>query len=185
MMAEEKKEPWLNYLALATVILAVCATLATFKGGQYSTRSVLSQTQASDQWAFFQAKSVKSYIFEARKEMQTLNLLQLSAIVKDSKAMDKIRQEADAKIESYKKKLEQFESEKALIQKEAKALEAIRDESKLHGSAFGLSVIFLQISILLSSIAALMKKKMVWYGGLIVGAAGVFFFFNGFWLFLL
>ena len=32
-MAEEKKEQWLNYLALTTVIFAVCATLATFKGG--------------------------------------------------------------------------------------------------------------------------------------------------------
>jgi hypothetical protein len=32
-MAEEKKETWLNYLALTTVILAVCATLSTFKGG--------------------------------------------------------------------------------------------------------------------------------------------------------
>jgi len=58
-MAEEKKETWLNYLALTTVILAVCATLSTFKGGGYSTRSVMSQTQASDQCAYFQAKSIK------------------------------------------------------------------------------------------------------------------------------
>ena len=35
-MAEEKKEPWLNYLALTTVIFAVCATLSTFKGGGFS-----------------------------------------------------------------------------------------------------------------------------------------------------
>lgn len=28
-MAEEKKETWLNYLALTTVIFAVCATLST------------------------------------------------------------------------------------------------------------------------------------------------------------
>ena len=58
-MAEEKKEPWLSWLALSTVILAVCATLSTFKGGGYSTRSVMSQTQAPDQWAYFQAKSIK------------------------------------------------------------------------------------------------------------------------------
>ena len=45
-MADEKKEPWLNLLALTTVILAVCATLATFKGGGHSTRSVLRQSQA-------------------------------------------------------------------------------------------------------------------------------------------
>jgi len=31
-MAEEKKDSWLNYLALETVILAVCATLSTLKG---------------------------------------------------------------------------------------------------------------------------------------------------------
>ena len=31
-MADDKKEAWLNYLALTTVVFAVCATLATFKG---------------------------------------------------------------------------------------------------------------------------------------------------------
>ncbi|KAF0154671.1 MAG: hypothetical protein FD159_2502 [Syntrophaceae bacterium] len=48
-MAEETKEKWLNYLALTTVIFAVCATLSTFKGAGYSTKSVLSQTQAANQ----------------------------------------------------------------------------------------------------------------------------------------
>ena len=67
-MAEEKKEPWLNYLALTTVIFAVCATLSTFKGGNYSTRSVLSQAQASDQWAFFQAKSIKENVYRLQLE---------------------------------------------------------------------------------------------------------------------
>ena len=67
-MTEEKKERWLNYLALTTVILAVCATLASFKGGGYSTRSVLSQTQASDQWSFYQAKSIKGNLYEVEKD---------------------------------------------------------------------------------------------------------------------
>ena len=61
-MAEEKKEPWLNYLALTTVIFAVCATLSTLKGGGFSTRAVMSQSQASDQWAYYQAKGVKSAV---------------------------------------------------------------------------------------------------------------------------
>ena len=67
-MAEEPKERWLNYLALTTVILAVCATLSTFKGGGYSTRSVLAQTQAANQWAYYQAKSIKGYLYEIQKE---------------------------------------------------------------------------------------------------------------------
>src|SRR5512138_1818638 len=73
-MAEEKKESWLNYLALTTVILAVCATLSTFKGGGYSTRSVMSQTQASDQWAFYQSKSIKGYIYEVQRDKLELEL---------------------------------------------------------------------------------------------------------------
>ena len=56
-MAEETKERWLNLLATTTVIFAVCATLSTFKGAGYSTKAVLSQTKAADQWAFYQAKA--------------------------------------------------------------------------------------------------------------------------------
>jgi hypothetical protein len=79
ILAEEKKEPWLNYLALTTVILAVCATLSTFKGGSYSTRSVLSQSQAANQWAFYQAKSIKSYLYEVQKEKLELELKGIGA----------------------------------------------------------------------------------------------------------
>lgn len=68
MAVEDKKERWLSYLALTTIIFAVCATLATFKGGGFSTRSVLSQSQASDQWAYYQAKGIKSYLYEMQKE---------------------------------------------------------------------------------------------------------------------
>jgi hypothetical protein len=45
-------------------------------------------------------------------------------------------------------------------------------------------VILFQLSILLSSIAALMKKPRVWYLGLVLGVAGAFYFANGVWLFL-
>ena len=55
-------------MAIATVLIAVAATLSTFKGGGYSTRSLLNQTKASDQWAFFQSKSINSYIYDLRKE---------------------------------------------------------------------------------------------------------------------
>ena len=67
-MAEEKKEQWLNYLALTTVIFAVCATLATFKGGGFSTKSIMSQSQASDEWALYQSKSIKSYLYQMQAD---------------------------------------------------------------------------------------------------------------------
>lgn len=174
-MAEEKKEAWLNYLALTTVIFAVCATLSTFKGGGYSTRSVMSQSQASDEWAFYQAKAIKSYIYQMQMESLELKLLE-----QPKSASTEIIRGYGQKISGYKSKLAKHEQEKIELQEKARHLENIRDESQKHSQAFGMAVIFLQIAILLSSIAGLLKKKMVWYGGLSTGVIGLFYFVDGF-----
>lgn len=178
-MAEEKKEPWLNYLALGTVILAVCATLSTFKGGSYSTRSVLSQSQAADNWAFYQAKSLKGYLYEIQKEVLELDLQERG----DSLSPGILAAHRE-KLESYSKRIAKYEAEKSEITDQAKKYEAVRDDAQRHAQIFGIAVIFLQIAILLSSIAALLKKKMIWYVGLAVGAAGIVYFVNGFLLFM-
>jgi hypothetical protein len=179
MAEEEKKERWLNYLALTTVILAVCATLSTFRGGSYSTRSVLSQSQAANQWAYFQSKSIKGYLYELQKEKLETELKTL-----EPRVTGELKEEIARKIDSYGQKLKKYGEEKAVIEKEARQFEVIRDESQKHAQAFGVAVIYLQIAILLSSIAALLKKKPVWIIGSIVGAWGVVNFLNGFWLFM-
>ncbi len=76
-MAEEKKERWLTYMAVSTILIAVAATFSTFKGGGFSTRSLLNQTMASDQWAFYQSKSIKSYIYDMRRENLELQVATL------------------------------------------------------------------------------------------------------------
>lgn len=176
-MAEEKKESWLNYLALTTVILAVCATLSTFKGGGYSTRSVMSQTQASDQWAYFQAKSIKSYMYEMQKDKLELELKTAGKMSPFATA------EYANKIDEYAKKSKKYETEKNDIQTEAKRFEQVRNDAQKHSQIFGIAVIYLQIAILLSSIAALIKKKLLWLLGVSVGLVGVVYFMNGFLLF--
>ena len=178
-MAEEKKEPWLNYLALTTVILAVCATLSTFKGGGFSTRSVLSQTHAANQWAYYQSKSIKGYLYELQKEKLELELKALGP-----KAPGSLVEEYQKKVDFYAKNIKRYNEEKAQIEKDARNFETIRDDAQRHAQTFGIAVIFLQIAILLSSIAALMKKKPVWILGLVTGAVGLFYFANGFFLFL-
>ena len=87
------------------------------------------------------------------------------------------------RIAAYAKRMGKYDSEKAEIMKEARKFEEIRDDAQKHARVFGIAVIFLQIAILLSSVAALLKKKLVWYLGLLIGAAGVFYFIDGFLLF--
>lgn len=178
-MADEKKEPWLNYLALTTVIFAVCATLSTLKGGGFSTRSVIAQAQASDQWAYFQAKSIKGYLYDLQREKLELEL----KTVKGS-APRPVVAEYQAKIDAYKEKTKKYDEEKEEIKEKAEGLEKQRDDAKTHSGAFGLAALFLQIAILLSSIAALMKKKPLWVLGAALGSLGLVYFFNGFFLFM-
>lgn len=177
-MAEEKKEKWTTWLAISTVVIVVCATLSTFKGGGYSNKSLMNQTSASDQWAFYQSKSMKGYNFELQKD----NLELQSELVK--KSSPDLVAKYQAKMDSYAKKIQQYESEKADIMKKAKEFEALRNDAKRHASSFGIAVIFLQISILLSSISALAHKKYVWLISLGVGVVGIFYFMDGFFLFL-
>jgi phage regulator Rha-like protein len=139
----------------------------------------MSQTQASDQWAYFQAKSIKGYLYEMQKEQYELTLKDLSG-----KAAQATVADYKKKIAEYEKKIARYDSEKAQIQKDAKALETVRDDAKNHGQAFGIAVIFLQIAILLASIAALMKKKPLWFLSMAVGLAGIVYFINGFFLFM-
>lgn len=178
-MEEGKKERWLTWMAITTILIAVAATLSTFKGGGFSTRSLLNQTKASDQWAFFQSKSIKSYIYDLRRE----NLeIQVASLEKQKGNEDLIKR-YNGLIADYTQKVKTYETEKEDISKTAKGFEKLRDESKIHSDKFGVGVIFLQISILLSSIATLSKKKYVWICGLILGAIGIFYFLDGLLLF--
>ena len=174
-MAAEVKERWLNYLSATTVIIAVCATLSTFKGGGYSTRSILNQSKASDQWSYYQAKGIKSYLYE----IQIDNLKATFHLGKDTLGNAAIQ----ARINQYKQKIDKYASEKKDIEKQAKEFEGIRDDSRKHSDFFGIAVIFLQVGILLSSIAALIRKKILWYISVGMGLIGIIYFVNGFFLF--
>ena len=165
-MAEEKKEPWLNQMALATVILAVCATLSTFKGGSYSTASVINQTLASDQWAFYQAKSTKQHLYALQVEQLKLQEMTLPA-------KEKIQSAYSQKIADYEEQVKRYGLEKKDIESKARSLEDQRDDAQSHGKPFGVAVMFLQVAILL-------KAKRVWWSSIPVGLIGLIFFANGF-----
>lgn len=179
-MAEDQKEKWTNYLAITTILIAVCATLSTFKGGGFSTKSLMNQSLSSDQWAYFQSKGIKSYIFEAQLD----NMIFQKSILDQSGKREKAQKQYQLQIELLNKKIKKYNNEKKEIQKKAVEFEKVRDECKLHSGAFGIAVIFLQVSILLSSISALTKRKYIWILSLFVGAAGIIYFFDGFFLFL-
>src|SRR5512137_402412 len=100
-------------MANTTVLIAVTATLSTFKGGGYSTRSLLNQTKASDQWAFYQSKSIKSYLYDMRRENLELQVASLEG----QKGKDSLIRKYNEMADEYELKVKKYEEEKEEISK--------------------------------------------------------------------
>src|SRR3954468_3316402 len=72
---KEKRESWTKYTAISLVFIAVLAAIATQWAGKYSSRvlvelnnSTFNQAKASDQWGYYQAKSIKLNLYEVLRE---------------------------------------------------------------------------------------------------------------------
>src|SRR5580704_7325066 len=107
-----KGTPWMRWLGLSTALFAVFAAIASLKAGHFANEAILhsadatlKQAQASDQWAYYQAKGSKAVIRSSAAEV-------LAALHASDDAIGRARAEA----ERYKKEQDE-------IQVEAKALE--------------------------------------------------------------
>lgn len=174
-MSETKKtenpvpavDAWTKWVALSTTLLAVCAAFATLKGGSFSTKTQLATVKASNQWGYYQAKSLKETAYET--ESTIIKALESSLTAPESKKIaGKAIEKADEAIKRYK-------AEKAEIMEEATYLDADAAYCQERGGNFGFAIMFLQIAIMLSAIAALMKKQIFWLIGLCAGTLGVGF----------
>ena len=58
--AEHSDQKWISWVALSTAVLAVLAAIAGLLSGKHANEAVMSQIQASDQWNYYQAKSIKA-----------------------------------------------------------------------------------------------------------------------------
>ena len=173
------RERWIGYLALTAVILAVCATLSSFKEGNNSVDSVLNQTQAANQWAYYQAKSIKGYLYEMQNQKLGFDLIALG-----QSASPEVIEEIKKTRLFYDESIKRYDEEKKGIMAQAREYERLRDDAQRRAESYGIAVIFLQMGILLCSLSALMKRKLLWLAGGIVGIVGVVYFVDGFFLFM-
>ena len=77
--------------------------------------------------------------------------------------------------ESFKKKVKE-------IKGKAEGHEKTRDASAMFAGLFGKAVLYLQIAIMLSALAALMKKIPLWVISFLPGVTGLVYFLYGIYL---
>ncbi|KAB2641438.1 MAG: DUF4337 domain-containing protein [Verrucomicrobia bacterium] len=156
---KEKRDQWTKYVSLTMVVIAVLAAIATLKGGAFSTRTLkemneatFNQAKASDQWAFYQAKSIKHNLYQIERDRLA------AAPLPDAAAMEKMQAGLD-----------KYDKEKAGIKAQAEAYEATREMARTkatsaaeHAAEMGLSITLFQVAIALGATALIVKKKPLW-----------------------
>ncbi len=160
----------LKRIALTTALLAALAAIAALMAGAtvnealvLKTEAARLQAEASDQWAYYQAKGIKAATAEASRTSWL-------AIAKEPPAeyAEKEKRYGEEQKE-IDKKAREFEKER-----DAKSREA--DELLHHHHGFANTVALFQVSIALGAVAALTKSRPVWFGSLLLGAVAVVLF---------
>ncbi len=155
--AEHGGVNWLSWVALSTAILAVLAAIAGLLSGKHANEAMMSQIEASDQWAFYQAKSIKASVLDAK--------MTLTATATDKD----------------KEKAAQYQEEQAEIKREAEQRQAEARTNFHKHEVFARGVTMFQIAIAIAAISALTKRWRFWLVSLGFGAVGTVFLVLG-WL---
>jgi len=165
-------------VALMTAILAFCGAISSWQGSTslseamllknesilMKNQSVLKKTEASNQWNYYQAKGSKQ------------NLAELALALAPADKRD-----------FYAKEVDRYKGEKALIQKDAEALETeVKKYDKLSDEAneksaerihphhrWELAMTIFQIAISLASITILTRMRWLYFASALAGVAGL------------
>ena len=169
--SEREKAGWTTYLSLSTAIIAVFAAVASLESGANSNEAilekndaVLEQSQASDQWALYQAKNTRASI---------ANEFALSS---NGDLAKRFEEEA-----------RRIRAEETPLEKRARVHEHSVEEHNVVAAhllarhhRFAVSVTFFQIAVALCAIAALIKRKPLWLVALGASTIGLGLFVAGF-----
>jgi hypothetical protein len=160
----------LKRIALTTALLASLGAVAALYAGAtvnealvLKTESARLQAEASDQWAYYQAKGVKGAVQEG---MRTTWLA-------SGKAVPEIVDQTIARYNGEQKEIEHAAREK---EKERDAKSKTADDLLERHHKFANSVAILQVSIALAAVAALTRMRWIWAGSVGLGAVGAVLF---------
>ncbi|MCU1341234.1 MAG: hypothetical protein JWN92_657 [Candidatus Acidoferrum typicum] len=155
-----RENPSLAPISVTMAILAVFVAVVSLMGHRAHTEELLFQNRASDQWAYYQAKNIRRHNYEMGVDL--LSMVEF----KDKAQADKVR-------EKYQKEAERYTKEQAEIEEQAKDLEKESALAQRQANRFDLGEVFLEVALVISSLALLSSKRFYWFLGIVSGLAGL------------
>ena len=155
-----RENPSLAPISVTMAILAVFVAVVSLMGHRSHTEELMTQNQATDQWSYYQAVNIRRHNYE-----MGIDLLALVEF-KDKAQAEKVH-------EGYQKNAERYQKEQAEIQDKAKEFEGESAHAQRKADRFDLGEVFLEVALVISSLALLSGKRIFWFLGIVAGFAGL------------
>lgn len=173
-LEELRAKAFTRRVALTTAIFAVILAVSSLGGNNAMKEMLLAQQQASDQWAFYQAKVIREHLYRSQKMQLEMALLEKSDSLKPE-----VRKRLEASIQKVAAEEERYRTEKKEIEQEAKKLEHERDVNRDKDPYFDYAEVMLQIAIVMSSIAIIAASRPMFVFALVFASLGSLLSLNG------
>ena len=185
----EAVEKFRNTAAMVIAILAALMAIGSLGGGNATDDMVYGNIKASDTWAFYQAKNVRQTQYRIAAERLELELSDPSLAGEGRKALE-------GQLAKYRETIARYDNEpdttapadslkgegKKQLAARARSYEAIRDRASDQDSNFDYSEVFLQLAIVLGSVAILASSRWVLTLSVVLGSIGALLLVNGYLL---
>ena len=159
----EAKDSFEKVVAISIAVIAVLLSYISMRGDNAKTDAVIETNKAANSWARYQAKSLKQNLRQFEVDMIGINPSQTP--------------EAARKVEQLKADIARYETEIKEISAEAKEHQDKAEEGGAMNDRCDLAGLFLQIAIVVASVAILSRQRILWYAGLGMAAFGAVKFF--------
>ena len=178
-LEEARSKTFTKRVALTTAIFAVVLAITSLGGNNAMKEMILAQQQASDMWAFYQAKVIREHLYRQQK---TLLELELSDRTGAGAMKPEVKEQWAAAIKKFGDEEKRYNAEKKEIEQDAKKLEHERDVNLKKDPYFDYAEVLLQIAIVMATIAIIAHSPPIYFFAIGAAALGAILSFNGFFL---
>jgi hypothetical protein len=146
---------WILGVALSSALLAALAAVASLLAGHHVNEAMISQINAANKWAYYQAKGIKGAVLQSKVEML--------------EALGKERNEKDvANVERYRREQDE-------IAEKAKESEHESEHHLQSHVTLARAVTMFQVSIAVAAISVLTRRRLFWFVSMAFGVVGIVF----------
>ncbi len=176
-LEEKRRSSFSKKVALFTAIYAVILAICALGGNNSMKEMLLAQQEASNQWSFYQAKSIKEYLYRIEKDRLETQLVERGDTMKPA-ALKHYKTE----IQKVSTEDDRLSKDKQIISVEAKKQEHERDVNKAKDPYFDFGEVLLQIAIVMSSVSIISNSRPVFIFSIGAALIGSLVTLNGFLL---